>query len=73
MPAIYETTLTVVCDNPDCPGNALDPSAVDGWTFAAVDVRGDPTLPAERVFCSQGCVAAFASLVDDGVASWAAV
>jgi hypothetical protein len=63
MPIDEATTLSIVCDNPECPGNSLDPSDRFGWLFINSEVYGEPV--ASHVFCSQSCVnAATAEGVD---------
>jgi len=53
--AIEETTkLKIKCDNPDCPGNELDPENRNGWLFVTHEVYGEPT--AQHVFCSYACL-----------------
>jgi hypothetical protein len=69
MSVTQETTINVVCDNPACPGNDLDPTDRTGWTFINSEVYGEPT--AQRVFCSAGCVSAFAADVQAGTQEWA--
>jgi hypothetical protein len=56
MPIDEATTLTIACDNPDCPGNALDPSDRVGWLFVTHEVYGESTT--QHVFCSYGCLGA---------------
>jgi hypothetical protein len=54
MPVEETTTLNIVCDNPDCPGNDLDPTVRTGWLFISSEVYGEPTR--QHVFCSTECV-----------------
>jgi len=54
MPVETTETLNISCDNPDCPGNDLDPADRTGWLFITSEVYGDPT--SQHVFCSAGCV-----------------
>jgi hypothetical protein len=35
------TSLTITCDNPDCPGNSLDPASYEGWTQLQASVYGE--------------------------------
>jgi hypothetical protein len=56
MPIDTETTTTIVCDNPDCPGNELDPSERAGWLFVTHEVYGEPTD--QHVFCTYDCLSA---------------
>lgn len=53
MPVDQEATLTIVCDNPDCPGNDLDPADRTGWLFVSSEVYGSPTQ--QHVYCSPDC------------------
>jgi hypothetical protein len=66
MPLTETTTFTIVCDNPDCPGNSLDPGSRDGWVFVNSEVYGQPTQ--QRVFCSAGCVSRAAAAAEAGQA-----
>lgn len=56
MPINEESVLSIVCDNPACPGNTLDPGDRLGWLFVSSEVYGEPTR--QTVFCSFGCVGA---------------
>jgi len=57
MPIEGDATLNIVCDNPACPGNALDATIRDGWLMASGEVyREGPTT--HRVYCSSSCLAA---------------
>lgn len=56
MPADAEVTLNIVCDNPACPGNDLDPAVRDGWLFVSAEVYGTATQT--FVFCSGTCLGA---------------
>lgn len=47
------TALNIVCDNPDCPGNDLDPTVRTGWFFISSEFYGQPTQ--QHVFCSNTC------------------
>jgi hypothetical protein len=47
------TALNIVCDNPDCPGNSLDPTDRTGWFFISSEFYGQPTQ--QHVFCSNTC------------------
>jgi hypothetical protein len=77
MPIASVEVLTITCDNPDCPGNELDPATRTGWTFVTSEVSGAtnddgvPTPQAYRVFCSADCVSAFAASVGAGTRTWA--
>lgn len=55
MPVETSQTLNIVCDNPDCPGNELDPTDRTGWLFVSHEVYGEPTQ--QHVFCCRACVA----------------
>ena len=54
MPVDEVTVLHIVCDNPVCPGNTLDPKERTGWLFVTSEVYGEPTQ--SNVFCSAECV-----------------
>lgn len=65
MPITEETTLTIVCDNPACPGNALDPAVRTGWLFVSHEVYGEPS--AQNVLCSASCLSVVsANATEDG-------
>lgn len=53
MPVEQENVVNIVCDNPACPGNSLDPTDRTGWTFVTSEVYGFAT--SSSVFCSPGC------------------
>lgn len=63
MPVVETTTLAITCDNPACPGNALDPTDRIGWLFVSSEVYGQPTQ--QHVFCSASCVSAASSDVPE--------
>ena|SRR5580765_2235419 len=50
--------VTISCDNPDCPGNDLDPNDRKGWFFVNSEIYGDPTQ--QHVFCCKECASAAA-------------
>ena len=56
MPINEKTALNIVCDNPACPGNALDKSDRAGWLFVSTEIYGDP--PQQHVYCSPECAGA---------------
>lgn len=56
MPATEESTMSISCDNPACPGNDLDPTVRTGWLFVSHEVYGEPTQ--QHVFCSYTCLSA---------------
>jgi hypothetical protein len=56
MPVEETTNTKIVCDNPDCPGNELDPANRYGWLFVTHEIYGEPTQ--SHVFCSSDCVSA---------------
>jgi hypothetical protein len=66
MPVDETTNLSIVCDNPTCPGNELDPADRIGWLFISSEVYGEPT--AQHVFCSQACVNA--ATADPALFEW---
>jgi len=55
MPVDQVTTLHIVCDNPACPGNTLDPTDRTGWFFVTSEVYGQATQT--NVFCGRDCAA----------------
>ena len=63
MPVDKETILHIACDNPDCPGNTLDPTDRLGWTFISSEVYGEPT--AQNVFCCPDCAGAISQSLKD--------
>jgi len=62
MPVSQATVLHIVCDNPSCPGNDLDPKDRTGWTFVTAEVYGDPSD--SGVFCSAECLSASAAAAE---------
>jgi hypothetical protein len=63
MPVGEVTTVNIVCDNVECPGNELDPADRMGWIFVTHEVYGEPVK--QSVFCSSGCVSAAAAAAED--------
>lgn len=53
MPVDQETTLSITCDNPACPGNSLDPADRIGWTFVNTEVYGQAGT--QHVYCCADC------------------
>ena len=53
MPVTQEIVLDIVCDNPACPGNTLDPTDRTGWTFVSAEVYGEPGT--QHVYCCADC------------------
>lgn len=53
MPVDETTVLHIVCDNPACPGNALDSADRMGWTFVNSEVYGEASF--QNVFCCPDC------------------
>lgn len=53
MPVEKNETLNIVCDNPACPGNDLDPADRMGWFIVTSEFYGEPTQ--QHVFCSAEC------------------
>jgi hypothetical protein len=53
MPVDQETTLSITCDNPACPGNDLDATDRIGWTFVSTEVYGQPGT--QFVYCCGMC------------------
>jgi hypothetical protein len=66
MPLDQTTSLNIVCDNPACPGNDLDPADRTGWLFISSEVYGEPTV--QHIFCSQFCVNA--ATADPSLFAW---
>lgn len=63
MPITQTVVYDITCDNPDCPGNELDPHDRTGWLIINSEVHPppDPLTPSmptmnQHVFCSVGCV-----------------
>lgn len=69
MPLNESYTLAIVCDNPQCPGNELDPASREGWTFASVEVAG-AAMPTQKVFCSFSCLSRTSELASLGEYEW---
>jgi len=63
MPVETTETLTISCDNPNCPGNTLDPAVRNGWLFVTSEVYGEPTQ--QNVFCCADCSATFATTASE--------
>jgi len=61
MPVEQEIKLKIKCDNPDCPGNTLDPESRDGWLFISGEVYAE-TMTAQFVYCSAECLSAHSAL-----------
>lgn len=68
MGVTQKTVLKIECDNPNCPGNTLDPKSYDGWYRVNVTTQQTPAAtkdgPApfafpissgEKIFCSASC------------------
>lgn len=53
VPVNQSTTLDIVCDNPDCPGNDLPTDDRNGWTFVTTEVYGQPGE--QHVYCCADC------------------
>jgi len=64
MPVTETTVTRIICDNPACPGNELDPADRAGWLFVTHEVYGEPT--SQSVFCSSSCLSAAAAAAPDG-------
>lgn len=67
MGVTQKTAIKIECDNPNCPGNDLDPKSYDNWirvtattqhsTAATKDMPSFP-MPitmGEQFFCSASC------------------
>ncbi len=64
MPATEVTTLQIVCDNPACPGNSLDPAVRTGWVFISSEVYGLPS--SQNVYCCPDCASAISGAIFTG-------
>lgn len=53
MPLTETTTINIICDNSECPGNTLDPTNRDGWLFISNQISG---ASYDHVYCSYTCV-----------------
>lgn len=53
MPVETTTQTNITCDNPDCPGNDLDPAVRTGWLFISSEFYGSPVN--NHVFCCADC------------------
>ena len=62
MGAEQTTTLQIVCDNPACPGNQLDPADRTGWIFVNRELYGSP-VPEQAVYCCLDCESGHATTV----------
>ena len=54
MPVTEETSVTITCDNPACPGNDLDPADRTGWLFVTHEVYGQTSN--QNVYSSAACL-----------------
>lgn len=68
MPTEQTVTLSITCDNPDCPGNDLDPADRTGWLFVTHELYGEP--PASSVYCTVSCVGAHTAALAESDANW---
>ena len=65
MPVETTVKLKIKCDNPDCPGNDLDPTSYEGWLTTTVQMQQDNGMgmmfPVTQsyIFCSASCLSAF--------------
>jgi len=59
MGAVVTTTYEITCDNPNCPGNDLDPTSHDGWIqMSAIIHQFDgtfPVIPPNNFYCTPSC------------------
>jgi len=53
MPVTETMVLEIVCDNPNCPGNQLDPADRTDWFFVNREVYGSVTE--QFVYCCAAC------------------
>jgi hypothetical protein len=78
MGVVSKTVLTITCDNPNCPGNSLNPKSFDGWlrvnaqtqlTPAADKMNPAPfSMPLstpEQIYCSAACSTAIQQVITD--------
>ena len=63
MPVTQAEVLHIVCDNPSCPGNDLDPKERTGWTFITAEVY--PLPAGSFVYCCSACSASVSARVDE--------
>lgn len=74
MPIETRTVVNIVCDNPACPGNDLDPASYEGWLQINAQMHQDSgsgmMMPVFQsfVFCSASCLAAFSSDEETSIA-----
>ncbi len=68
MPIIDETIVSIACDNPDCPGNDLDPHSRSGWLIVSAEIYGE-SMNTQYVFCSLDCLSAHAAHPDEPMVS----
>jgi hypothetical protein len=70
MGVTSKTVIKIECDNPNCPGNSLDPKSFDGWIRVNMTTQQTPAtakdqptpMPmtissGEQFFCSPACAA----------------
>jgi hypothetical protein len=60
MPSDMTVTHTIVCDNPACPGNTLDPGDRNGWLYVSSELYGEGPV-VSHVYCSASCAGADAA------------
>jgi hypothetical protein len=53
MPIETVSAVNIVCDNPACPGNTLDPHDRVGWTFVNTEIYGQTGQ--QFVYCCAMC------------------
>ena len=69
MPIDQTLTLSIACDNPDCPGHDLAHDSRDGWLFVNHEVYGEPSR--SSVYCSVSCVSTHTTaLAQESPAIW---
>jgi len=59
------TSVTITCDNPNCPGNSLDPADYGGWIQLVASVAPEsspaglvfPPFPTQstQIYCCAAC------------------
>lgn len=56
------TVTKITCDNPQCPGNELDPAERTGWTFVTTEVYGEATE--QHVYCCAMCAGTISDVLE---------
>jgi hypothetical protein len=72
MPIEQEIKLKIKCDNPDCPGNTLDPESREGWLIVSAEVYAE-TQAGQFVYCSADCLSQHSALQVEALSSLSAL